>query len=150
MKYTCTTEVSLSREDCIKLWLDESQFDKWQDGFQYKKWTKGKPNQKNATSDILILQGNRKIELEELISDNKLPDYIEGIYTHIHMTNTQKVNFEILSAQKTLIRSEVEYTVFKSFIAKMMAKFFPSVFKKQSQKWLDQFKLLADQNNKGI
>lgn len=147
MKYTCTTEVPLNREDCIKLWLDESQFDKWQDGFQHKKWTKGEPNENNSTSDILILQGKRKIELEELITDNNLPSYIEGKYTHIHMTNTQKVIFENLSSQKTLVRTEVEYTEFNSFMPKMMAKFFPSQFKKQSQKWLDQFKLLAEQIN---
>ena len=144
MKYTCTTEVPLKREDCIKLWLDESQYDKWQDGFQYKKWTKGIPNQKDSISNILFIQGKRKIELEELITENNLPSYIKGNYTHIHMTNTQKVSFEHISSQKTLVTTEVEYTEFKSFIPKMMAKFFPSLFKKQSQKWLDQFKSLAE------
>ena len=147
MKYTCTTEVPLNRKDCIKLWLDESQYDKWQEGFQYKKWTKGSPNQKNSTSNILIIQGNRKIELEEFITESNLPSYLEGRYTHIHMTNTQKVSFEIISPEKTLVRTEVEYTEFKSFIAKVMAILFPRLFKKQSQKWLDQFKLLAEQIN---
>ena len=147
MKYTCSIEVPLSRDECIKLWLDESKFNKWQDGFQYKKWTKGAPNKKNSTADILIIQGNRKIELEELVTDNNLPNYIEGIYRHLHMTNTQKVSFEILSPQVTLIRSEVEYTKFNGFVPKMMAKFFPGMFKKQSQKWLDQFKLLAERIN---
>jgi hypothetical protein len=145
MKYTCRIEVPLNRDDCIKLWLDETQFDKWQEGFQYKKWTKGESNENNSTSNILILQGKRKIELEELIINNNLPDSIEGKYVHIHMTNTQKVSFEYLASQKTMIRSDVEYIKFNAFIPKMMAKFFPSLFKKQSQKWLDQFKLLAEQ-----
>jgi uncharacterized membrane protein len=144
MKYTCTIEVSLNRVDCVNLWLDESQLNKWQDGFQHKEWISGHPNQTGSVSKILLAQGKRKMELEETIVENNLPSFIEGVYVHIHMTNTQKISFEVITPEKTLVRSEVEYTKFNSFMPKMMAKLFPSLFKKQSQKWLNQFKVLAE------
>ncbi len=144
MKYTCTVEIPLSRKECIDLWFDESQFDKWQEGFQYKKWIEGEPNQKDSKSEILITQGKRKIELAECILENNLPDWIEGRYVHVHMTNTQKTTFEVVSPDVTMIRSDVDYTAFHAFMPKLMAKLFPGMFKKQSQKWLDEFKLLAE------
>lgn len=144
MKYTCTVQIPLNRKDCIDLWMDESQFAKWQDGFQHRNWIEGKPNQKQSKSEILFLQGKRRMELKETILDNSLPDYIIGSYDHVHMSNTQKTSFEVISSEVTKITSEVEYTAFHSFMPKMMAKIFPGMFKKQSQKWLDQFKALAE------
>jgi len=147
MKYTCTVEIPLNQKECVDLWMDESKFHLWQDGFQHRKWIEGEPNANNSKSEILLAQGKNRMELEERIIDNSLPDYILGEYVHKHMTNTQKTSFQIISEDSTLIRSDVEYTAFRGFLPRLMAKLFPGMFKKQSQKWLDQFKLLAE---KGI
>lgn len=45
---------------------------------------------------------------------------------------------------KTKYISEIEYTHFKGFMNKMMALHMPGMFKKQTQKWLDQFKAFAE------
>ena len=148
MKYTCTKEIPLSRKECIELWLDESKFHEWQDGFQHRNWIEGEPNANNSKSEILLAHGNRKLELEERILDNSLPDYILGEYFHKHMTNTQKTSFERISDHSTLIRSEVEYTAFRGFLPRLMAMLFPGMFKKQSQKWLDNFERLARGNQR--
>ena len=147
MKYTCSVKVPLNRTDCVNLWMDESQFAEWQDGFQSKTWIEGKPNEIGSKSDIVLAQGKRRMELRETILDNNLPEHIEGRYDHIHMTNTQKITFEAMSSDSTLLTSDVEYTAFHSFMPKLMAKLFPGMFKKQSQKWLDQFRELAERNN---
>ena len=144
MKYTCNIEVKRSKEDCVKLWLDESYYARWQDGFQYKEWKYGRPNATGSISNILFAQGKRKIELEETILENNLPDFILGEYVHVHMINSQKISFQSISETTTLITSEVDYKAFYSFLPKMMAKLFPGMFKKQSQKWLDQFKRMAE------
>ena len=107
----------------------------------------GKPNEVGSKSDILLAQGKRKMELRETILDNNLPEHIEGRYDHIHMSNTQKISFDVISQDTTLVTSEVEYTAFHSFMPKIMAKLFPGMFKKQSQKWLDQFKQLAEKRS---
>ena len=147
MKYTCSVKVPLNRTDCVNLWMDESQFAEWQDGFQSKTWIEGKPNEIGSKSDIVLAQGKRRMELRETILDNNLPEHIEGRYDHIHMTNTQKITFEAMSSDSTLLTSDVEYTAFHSFMPKLMAKLFPGMFKKQSHKWLDQFRELAERNN---
>lgn len=147
MKYSCSVEVPLNRSSCIELWFDETKFAKWQEGLQHKKWISGEPNQVKSKSNILIIQGKQKIELEEEIIENELPDYILGNYTHKHMINTQKVVFEELSPNKTKISTDVEYTKFIGIMPKLIAFIFPGMFKKQSQKWLDEFKALAILSN---
>ena len=146
MKYVCTTEVPLNRADCIQLWFDEMQYAEWQEGFRHKKWISGEPNEVGSKSNILIIQGKQKIELEEEILENNLPDFLKGNYVHKHMINTQKVIFTELATGKTQITTEVEYTKFIGILPKIMAFLFSSMFKKQSQKWLDEFKMLAEKN----
>ena len=60
------------------------------------------------------------------------------------MTNTQSSRFERIDENNTRYISEVEYTLFNGFIPNLMARFFPSVLRKQSQKWMDQFKIFAE------
>ncbi|MDF1697066.1 MAG: hypothetical protein P1U56_14585 [Saprospiraceae bacterium] len=144
MKYTCEIIVDVNREKCIELWLDERRLAEWQDGFQYKNWLDGVANENHAKAYILFEQNGRNLELEELIIKNQLPDYIEGKYTHVHMTNTQKVMFDVLDVNRTMIRTDVHYIQFSGFIPKIMGMLFPRVFKKQSQKWLNQFKVMAE------
>ena len=91
-----------------------------------------------------------RMAVNEQILDNSLPDYILGEYVHKHMTNTQKITFEIISTDITRIRSDVKYTEFRGFMPRMMAKLFPGMFRKQSQKWLDQFKVLAEKSNEVV
>jgi len=39
---------------------------------------------------------------------------------------------------------EIEYTRFNGIMPKIMAFLMPGVFKKQTQKWLDQFKMFTE------
>ena len=57
----------------------------------------GIPNVLKFKSQILFTQGNRKMELKELIKENQLPYYILGEYSHKYMINTQKVRFELIT-----------------------------------------------------
>jgi len=84
------------------------------------------------------------MELIETIISNNLPDEKKALYVHEHMTNTQTTQFQELSPNQTRYISEVEYTKFNGFMPNLMAKLFPGVFKKQSQKWVNQFKAFAE------
>jgi uncharacterized membrane protein len=144
MKYKCIVEINSPIKKVVNLWSDENNFEKWQDGFQSIECIKGEINSVGAKSKILLLQGKRKVELIETILTNNLPNEKKALYEHSHMTNTQTTKFESVSEDRTLYISEVEYTKFNGFIPNLMAKFFPSVFKKQSQKWMNQFKIFAE------
>lgn len=143
MKYTCTIEINLPIDKVVQLWENEANFKEWQDGFKSIKHLSGTPNSKGATSKI-VLEDKRKIELLETIISNNLPKEKVALYEHIHMTNRQTSRFKAIDSKKTLYISEVEYIQFNGIMIKLMAKLFPSKFKEQSEKWMQQFKFFAE------
>ncbi len=149
MKYTCSIEIDLPLDLVSALWSDESNFHHWQDGYLSTDLLEGSKNTVGAKSRITLLQGRRKIELTETILTNELPFEKAALYEHVHMTNTQVTRFEELTQNKTLYTSIVEYTKFNGFIPKLIAKLFPGMFKKQSQKWMNQFKVFAQTKHLG-
>jgi uncharacterized membrane protein len=148
MKYTCSIEINLPIEKVLELWSDEKYFHEWQEGFKSIELISGKAGEEGAESNILIEQGSRKIELRETITVNNLPDEKTALYEHIHMSNTQTSRFKVLDTNTTQYISEVEYLKFNGFMPKLMAKLFPGMFKKQSQKWMNQFKEFAERHTK--
>lgn len=148
MKYTCTVTINVPIADVVSLWENEANFKEWQDGFESIELLSGVSGEKDAKSKIII-DGDRRIELIETIINNNLPDEKTAVYEHIHMVNTQTSRFKKLGEQRTEYISIVTYTKFNGFMIKLMAKLFPSKFKAQSQKWMDQFKAFAEkQSNK--
>lgn len=143
MKYTCVIEIVAPIGQVVKLWESEEHFKEWQDGFKSIEHLSGTPHTSGAKSKIM-LEGGRRIELIETILSINLPDEKVGLYEHIHMTNTQTSRFKPIGDNRTRYTSEVEYTQFNGWLIKLMAKFFPSKFKVQSQKWMDQFKAFAE------
>jgi uncharacterized membrane protein len=143
MKYSCSIEINAPIDKVVSLWENEDYFKEWQEGFERIEHLEGTPHTNGAKSKIILNQKVR-IELLETIISNDLPKEKIGLYEHIHMTNTQASRFETLSNGNTLYTSEVEYTKFNGFMIKMMAMFFPSKFKEQSQKWMEEFKLFVE------
>ena len=143
MKYSCSIEINAPIDKVIRLWENEEHFKEWQEGFESIEHLEGTPHTKGAKSRIVLNQKVR-IELLETIISIDLPNEKIALYEHIHMTNTQASRFESLANGNTLYISEVEYTKFNGFMIKMMANFFPSKFKEQSQKWMEEFKLFVE------
>ncbi len=147
MKYQCSIEINESLAKVVEYWDNPDLFSNWQDGFQNIEILEGTKNSVGAKSKILFKQGKRELELIETILTNDLPNQKKALYEHVHMTNTQTTKFEVIDAKTTRYVSEVEYTQFNGFMPKMMAKLFPKMFKKQSQKWMDQFKIFVEESN---
>ncbi len=143
MKYTCQIEINRNIEKVVELWADEKCFHEWQDGFKSIEHLSGKPNTVGAKAKI-VFDDKHHIELIETIQSINLPFEKTGLYEHIHMTNSNKNTFESIGEGKTLYVSEVEYIKFNGFMIKVFAKLFPSKFKSQSQKWMNQFKVFAE------
>ena len=143
MKYTCTVLINAPLDTTVALWKDETYFKEWQDGFKSIEHLSGTPNTKGATSKILF-QGKKEMELLETIILSNLPEEKSALYEHIHMTNTQTTNFKAVGENQTAYTATLEYTKFNGFMVTVMAKLFPSKFKAQSQKWMNQFKAFAE------
>lgn len=144
MKYTCETQINLPVSIVVELWKDENYFKEWQDGFVKIEHIKGEPETVGAISKIYLTQNNRKMELLETITVINLPFEKSAIYEHRHMTNTLTTRFIATENNKTRYVAEVEYLNFNGIIPKLMAKLFPGMFKKQNQKWMEQFKQFAE------
>ena len=73
-----------------------------------------------------------------------MPKSFEAHYHHTHMDNTLKASFTPLGESRTRYETEGEYLAFRGFVPTLMGRLFPGVFKKQAQKWLDNFKTFAE------
>ena len=147
MKYICKIDINLPIDKVVALWENENNFKEWQDGFKSIEHLSGTPNTKGAKSIIILQDKKRKMELLETIISVDLPKEKIALYEHIHMINTQTTRFKSIEQDKTQYTSEVEYTQFNGIMIKLMAKLFPSKFKEQSQKWMNQFKKFAEQTD---
>ena len=78
--------------------------------------------------------------MTETVVSNKLPDSYEAFYYHQHMDNTMKCYFTIIDDTSTKYDYEYKYTRINWVIPKLISIFLPSMYRKQGQKWIDQFK----------
>ncbi len=85
------------------------------------------------------------MELVETILSKDLPHEITGAYEHPHMVNTMRNRFTALDEYRTRYDADIHYTRFNGIMPRLMARFFPGMFRKQTQQWLDRFKELAEE-----
>ena len=144
MKFECSTIINLPLEKTVALFNNEANLYHWQDGLQRIDHLEGVPGQVGARSRMFFKNKKYEFELIETILVSNLPYELKGLYQHEHMDNTMSNHFSALDKQRTLYEARIEYLEFKSFMPKLMSFIMPGMFKKQTQKWLDQFKLFAE------
>lgn len=144
MKFNCHVEINQPIEKVITLFDNPDNMKYWQDGFVSFKHLSGREGEVGAKSKIHYNTGKREFDLIETITTKNLPHELSGTYEHIHMTNTMVNRFKSISADQTRWDAEIEYTSITHFMAKIMAFLMPGMFKKQTQKWMDQFKDFAE------
>ncbi len=144
MKFTCSVVIDLPIEKVIKLFDDPDNLIEWQDGFVAIEPISGTPGEPGAKSKLVYMIRDQEMEIIETLQVNNLPEEKAGLYEHKHMVNTMTTRFRSLGSNKTKYEAEVEYTKFIGFVPKLMAFLMPGVFKKQVQKWLDQFKSFVE------
>lgn len=144
MKFTCTVEINKPKEVVADFFINPEHLHEYQEGFQKKELISGTPGQDGAISILYYQQGKRKMELTETILQNNLPDDFIAQYHHIYTDNTMKSTFTALSENETRYDAEIDYTAFRGFVIKTMAFLFPSFFKKQVERWLQNFKRFVE------
>lgn len=146
MKFNHSIIINKPRDIVVKYFADPQYLKEYQDGFIKKELVSGIPGEDGAISKMYYDDGKRKMELTETITANRLPDYFDASYHHMHMDNTLKSTFTAISENQTRYDSDGEYTAFRGFIPKMMGLFFPGIFRRQAQKWLNNFKEFVEKN----
>ena len=144
MKFSCQVTIDRPLNRVIELFNSVENLKEWQDGFVSFEHLSVEPGEVGAKSKLVYLMGNRKMELIETILVNDLPEEFTGRYLSSATTNTMRNRFTALDEQKTRWEANIEYSELKGFMIKIMGFFFPGMFKKQTQKWLNQFKAFAE------
>jgi len=144
MKFKCSVDINLPIDQVVLLFDNIENNKHWQDGFLRIESISGIPGELDSISKLYFKQGKGEMELTETILVKDLPNEQIGNYEHVHMDNLMTSRFSSISKDQTRWVVEIEYTKFKSFMPKMMAKLFPGIFKKPVQKWLIQFKNFAE------
>jgi len=116
----------------------------WQDGFISKKELSGDSMQAGAVAEFRYLMGKNELTLYETVIRNDLPHSFLAEYECDPTLNTMLTSFYAIDKNTTEISSEVEYLRFTGMILAIMKTIFPWVFKKQVQKWLNNFKRFVE------
>lgn len=143
MKYTVEIDIDLPVNRVIELFDNTDNLYKWMEGLVSFEAISGTPGQVGAKSRLKFKMGKRNFEMEETITAKNLPQQFDGTYETNNVTNIIKTKFIPLSDNKTKYVSEQEFQ-FEGFVMKAIAFLMPGAFKKQSMKYMQDFKTFAE------
>jgi len=144
MKFGSEIIINCPQEKAAALWADPQYFAEHQDGFLRKKLIEGEAGEVGAVSEIFFKQGKGEMKLTETVVANNLPHSFEAFYHHKHMDNTLITSFTKINDEQTRYAFEGEYVAVRGFMPKLMMYLVPSMFRKQPEKWMVNFKRFAE------
>ena len=140
MKFTGFVDIERPRDVVVSYFINPKYLGEYQDGFIKKELISGDTGEAGAVSMLYYGDDKRKMELRETIITNDLPNVFIAEYHHKYMDNSMKCEFQPLDDDRTRYKYEFEYTRINWIMPKLMAILFPSVYRKQGEKWMRQFK----------
>ena len=141
MKYTLNITINQPRKRVVELFDNPENMAKWQQGFISFEPLSGDPGAEGATARLRYKMGKREVEMIETITKNNLPDEFNGTYEAKGVFNIIKNTFHD-EGDKTKWVTNNEFH-FKGFM-KLFAFFMPGAFKKQTLKFMNDFKKFAE------
>lgn len=144
MKFTCSVIINQPKNKVVAYFSNPEYLANYQEGFLRKEPISGNSLEDNSVSKLYYKMGKGEMELTETVLKNELPNSFLAQYHHKHTDNTMKSIFTELSKNQTQYDAEINYTALRGFIVKLMSFLAPSFFKKQVQKWLDNFKVFLE------
>ncbi|WKN31429.1 SRPBCC family protein [Porifericola rhodea] len=145
MKYENQIEIDLPRQQLVKLFSNPEYYPRWQKGLTLYETIKGEQGMPGAHSRLKFKTGKREMNMVETIIENHLPDKYTVTYETSSVHNLQSSMFKELSPGKTLYHTYNEFK-FSGFM-KIFGWLMPGAFKKQTQKYLEQFKAFAEEES---
>ena len=143
LEYDTTIVIDLPREQVIALFDDPANLPKWQKGLQSFEPVSGEPGQVGAKSKLVYQMGNRRMEMIETITRRDLPDAFDGTYDVEGVHNVVENRFSELGPDRTLWESHNIFEM-KNVAMKIMSFLMPGMFRRQSQKYAEDFKAFAE------
>ena len=144
MKFVCSVTIQKPRDLVVKYFADPMYLAEYQEGFIKKELQSGMEGQTGAISKMYYKMGKGEMELTETITHNNLPETFAAQYHHKSTDNTMLCKFIAIDTQSTQCNWEIEYTAMRGFMINLMKNLFPGAFKKQVEKWLNNFKAFVE------
>lgn len=138
MKYTSEIVINKPIDRVIELFDNPDNMGKWMEGLISFEHISGKQGQPGAKSRLKFKMGKREIEMIETINVRNLPDEFSGTYEAKGVFNVVKNYFQPMPDNKTKYITNNEFQ-FKGYM-KIIAMLMPGAFKKQSLKYMVDFK----------
>ncbi len=142
MKYTTEIVVDVPREKFIKKMDDPDNMKHWQRGLIGYEQLSANPGQEGSRMSLSYEMGKRKMDMVETIIKRNLPEEIHMTYDTKGVHNIQKNYFKEENGSTRWI-SESEFQ-FSGLGMKLMGFLMPGAFKKQSLKYMQDFKAFAE------
>ncbi|MFD2561398.1 hypothetical protein [Aquimarina rubra] len=144
MNFKGFKDINKPRSIVVEMFKNPKYLGEYQEGFVRKELISGTEGQDGAISKMYYKSDKYDMELTETITANGLPDTFEAFYHHKHMDNTMKCSFISLDEHKTRYEYEIKYTRINWFMPKLMAILFPGMYRKQGEKWMQNFKFFVE------
>ncbi len=142
MKFQLEIDINLPREQVIALFDNVENLKHWQPDLVSFEHLSGTPGQVGARSRLRYKMGKRDVELIETITVRQLPDIFAGTYETEGVWNLIENRFVAVNARQTRWLTDNEFRCHG--IVRILSWLMPSMFKKQSFKFMQQFKAFAE------
>lgn len=143
MNYTVEIVIEQSVDKVVELFDNPENMKKWMKGLVSFEHVSGEAGMPGAVSKLKFQQGKRLIEMTETITSRNLPNEFSGTYEASGVVNHGKHRFLAISDLQTKYVSEQEF-IFNTFAMKVMGFLMPGAFKKQTLKYMQDFKSFAE------
>jgi len=143
MKYTNTIQIDLPRENVVEILNNAENMKYWMKDLISYKILSDNPDRVGAQMELQYLMGKRNCTMIETITEINFPEKFSATYETKGVWNSVQNTFTENPDGTTQWLSDSEFR-FSGFM-KLMSWFMPtSMFKKQSCKYLDDFKKFAE------
>jgi len=143
LNYSEQITIALPRTKVIELFNNPENLSKWMCGLQSLEHLEGEPGQFGAKSRLTVKMGKRVMVMTEIITLSKLPAEIIFEYECDGVHNRIRNQFVELSEKETGWET-INTFKFDSLMMKLMGKFLPFMFRKQSRKYMANFQAFAE------
>jgi len=148
MKYSSEIIVDLTLKEFIKKFDSAENMKHWHRGLVSVEHVSGNPGMVGGKMKLNYLIDKRKMAITETITHQNLPYGYHGIYSAKGIDNIQENYFEEIANGSTKWTSTSEFIPL-SFTMRAMLWVMPKAFKKQSMRYMKDFKNFAE-NGKSI
>lgn len=142
MKYEVETTIEAPRQKVVELYQDPEMHKKWQKGLLGMKHISGSPGSVGAKTELEYQMGKRKVRMIETIIESRFPDFFSGTYEANKVWNQVDNHFTEMDANTTHWKVVTEFKLKGAM--KIMGALMPGAFKKQTRKFVQDFKAFAE------